>query len=155
MLPAFEQTKELATAETRQIECDKWKHESQEYLRRKDLDGAQGGYKSYAEYVITINALNAMDKGDVAGFEKWFAQLGKICTDTVTVSFNGLPRNPYSDSQPRNGCEQITFYHLAQYYEKNKGRDAKCTTLLKEKFAPQDGSVDAKPEKAVRKPGLF
>lgn len=147
MLNQFEQQ-----AKPPQITCDKWQANNQTFLKVKEKDGAQGGYKNYEEYVHTVNALHAMDQGDVTMFTHWFEKLGKHYNDTVTVTYSGLPRNPYAHMQPRNGAQSITFLDLAKHYEEKK--EPKCTNLLKEKFAPSADALNDMPQNTVSRPGL-
>lgn len=147
MLTQFE--KETKTPE---IICDKWKKENQDFLKVKDNNGEQGGYKSYDEYVYTVNALHAMDHSDVDMFSYWFEKTGKHHSDTVVVNYSGLPRNPYASMQPRDGAQLITFLDLAKDYE--KGKEPKCTNVLIEKFAPPEGVEIVVHKDAVTRPGF-
>lgn len=112
------------------IECESLPDACHAYLKWKDFDGKQGNYNSYEEYTTTVCAINAMHAGDKDKFQSLMDKLGKHAEDTVMVTYQCTPRNPYSQLQSKDGVLDKTFLEIAKALKQTE-----IEKLLKERYS--------------------
>lgn len=89
-------------------------------------------YDCYAQYVDTVNTLNAFLEGDHDKFQRNMSKLGKDYNFKITVTFPGIPFNPFGLAY--GGGEEKTLREIMTGYEKTPER-ARCLEIL-ENFSP-------------------